>query len=29
LPRFYAAARELAKLPRDQRRSELCASEAQ
>ncbi|MEJ0085498.1 MAG: aminopeptidase [Pseudomonadota bacterium] len=29
LPRFYAAARELAKLPRDQRRAQVCASEAQ
>jgi predicted aminopeptidase len=27
LPRFYAAARELAKLPRDQRRARLCRSE--
>jgi len=29
LQRFYSAARELAKLPRDQRRAQLCASEAQ
>lgn len=28
LPRFYAAARELAKLPRDERRARLCASGA-
>jgi predicted aminopeptidase len=28
LQRFYAAARELAKLPRDQRRAQLCASQA-
>jgi predicted aminopeptidase len=27
LPRFYAAARELAKLPRDQRRARLCRAE--
>jgi predicted aminopeptidase len=27
LPRFYAAVRELAKLPREQRRAQLCASE--
>jgi predicted aminopeptidase len=26
LPRFYDAVRELAKLPRDQRRAQLCAS---
>jgi len=29
LPRFYAAARDLAKLPRDERRARLCAREAQ
>jgi predicted aminopeptidase len=28
LPRFYAAAREVAKLPRDQRRARLCLSPA-
>jgi predicted aminopeptidase len=29
LPRFYAAARALAKLPREERRARLCSSEAQ
>ncbi|MEO8061387.1 MAG: aminopeptidase [Pseudomonadota bacterium] len=29
LPRFYAAARELAQLPRDQRRAQLCVNESQ
>jgi predicted aminopeptidase len=29
LPRFYAAARELAKLPREQRRAQLCARASQ
>jgi predicted aminopeptidase len=28
LQRFYAAARELAQLPRDQRRAQLCTTEA-
>jgi len=29
LPRFYAAARELAKLPREERRARLCRPEVE